>query len=54
MRNNLGLGFARSGRCFVLTGLMLGTAALALIIAPRGPAPASAVESSVYEELFKQ
>src|SRR5215831_12446299 len=48
MRNALGLGFARSGRCFVLTGLMLGAAALALI-GPRGPAPASADE-----ELFKQ
>jgi len=54
MRNNLGLGFARIGRHFVLTGPMLGAAALALIIAPRGPAPASAVENSAYEELFKQ
>src|ERR1700746_307278 len=54
MRVNLGLGFARSGRPFVLTGLLLGAAALALTIAPRGPAPASAVEASAYEELFKQ
>jgi len=54
MRNNPGLGFARSGCRFVLTGLMLGAAALALTIAPRGPAPASAVESSAFEEMFKQ
>jgi cytochrome c oxidase cbb3-type subunit 3 len=54
MRNNLGFGFARSGRRFALTGLMLGAAALALIIALRGPTPAFAVESSAYEELFKQ
>jgi hypothetical protein len=33
---------------------MLGAAALALTVAPRGPAPASAVESSAYEELFNQ
>jgi mono/diheme cytochrome c family protein len=54
MRNNRGLGFARSGRHFVLTGLVLGTATLAVTIAPRGPAPASAVEASAYEELFKK
>jgi cbb3-type cytochrome c oxidase subunit III len=54
MRSNLGLGFARSGRRFVPTGLMLGAAALALTIAPRGPVPASAVEASAYEELFKK
>jgi cytochrome c oxidase cbb3-type subunit 3 len=33
---------------------MLGAAALALTIALRGPTPASAVENSAYEELFKQ
>ena len=54
MRNNLGLDFARSGCHFLLTGLMLGAAALAFTIAPRGPAPSFAVESSAYEELFKQ
>jgi cytochrome c oxidase cbb3-type subunit 3 len=54
MGNDLGLGFSRSGGRFVLTGLMLGAAALALIIAPRGSAPAFAVESSAYEEMFKK
>jgi cbb3-type cytochrome c oxidase subunit III len=52
--NRFTLSVTRSSRRLVLTGLLLGAAALALIIAPRSPAPASAAEASAYEELFKQ
>jgi cytochrome c oxidase cbb3-type subunit 3 len=52
--NRFTLSVARSGHRLVPAGLLLGAAALALIIAPRSPAPASAAEASAYEELFKQ